>query len=239
MNTMNEEFTGSIEVEFEGMPSIRLESYKPAYQASTLQRLAIATRRRRFSLRENWEIELDDVDYSGELNGTVQIPAKHSDEQSIVFDGASIPFPWLISLLTVGVLRPLGVILVGSIVHDYAYQYGYLRISRHGGEFEEVALSRHRADRLFRDIVGTVNRLPAVGYIAWFAVRIGWLWVKYNGKHFGGKVPVFEYAILLLSLISLVYLYSVFGLMTLAACAIGVYFFLYLVSIVVNQTIRR
>jgi hypothetical protein len=236
---MNEEFDGSIEVEFEGMPSIRLESYKPTKKSGMLHRLAIATRRRKFSLRENWKLELGDVGYSDELNGTVEIPAKHSDKNSIVFDGASIPFPWLISLLTIGLLRPLGVILVGSIVHDYAYKYGYLRISQNGAEFKEVRLSRDKADKLFRDIVGTVNRLPLIGYIAWFAVRIGWLWVKYDGKRFGGKAPVWEYFVLLLTLLSICYLYVVFGVLNITYFGLGVYIILYIVSIVANITIRR
>ncbi len=165
-----ENYDGIIDVEFEGMPSIRLESFKTSDDVGMLERLAIATRRRRFSLFEDWTIELGDIDYCDELNGVVKIPAKGSDKKTIIFDGASIPMPWLVSLLTVGVLRPLGVILVGSIVHDYAYQFGSLRLSKAGEEFKDVEISRDRADRLFRDIVGTVNRLPFVGYVAWFFV---------------------------------------------------------------------
>lgn len=233
---MKETHNGSIDVAFDGMPSIRLETYQAPAGAGFLQRLALATRRRRFSLRENWHITLDDVDFFRDLNGVVEVPAKHSDKQSIIFDGASIPFPWLISLLTVGILRPLGVMLVGSILHDYAYQYGSLRVSRSGGAYEQVPLTRDRADRLFRDVVGTVNELPMVGYIAWFAVRIGWLWVRYNGKRFGGKPPIAEYALLLVILGVLSWLLMSLGLVKLLALATAGYFIFYFASLI---AIRR
>jgi len=237
---INEEHDGKIDVEFEGMPSIRLESFKSMGEAGMLERLAIATRRRRFSLFEDWRIELTDIDYSDELNGLVEIPSRDSAEKTIVFDGASIPLPWLVSLLTVGILRPLGVMLVGSIVHDYAYQYGSLRMSRDGGEtFEDIALSRDQADRLFRDIVGTVNQLPFVGYIAWFFVRIGWLWVRYNGKRFGGKPPLGEYVLLTLLLAAVLWVYAMLG-MSLATIAFSsVYIVLYIASIIIGRKRRR
>lgn len=233
---MEEEYEGTIDLVFDDMPSIRLESFKPTHNAGMLQRLAIATKRRRFSLRDDWKIELKHIAYSDELTGTVEIPEKDDGEKSIVFDGASIPFPWLISLLTVGILRPLGVMLIGSIVHDYAYKYGSLRVSKNGQNFEDVSLPRHTADKLFRDIVSTVNRLPAVGYIAWFAVRLGWPWVKYNGKRFGGKIPFVEYALLALILFCAYYFISVLGfvpLLTILTCG---YVLLYAFSLVIDKS---
>lgn len=90
---MEEESNGSINVGFDDMPSIKLESYKLDNPASMFERLAIATQRRRFSLRENWTIELKEIHDDVDLNGTIEIPAKSSNNKSIVFDGASIPFP--------------------------------------------------------------------------------------------------------------------------------------------------
>lgn len=234
-----ENYDGTIDVEFEGMPSIRLESFKTIDDAGMLERLAIATRRRRFSLFEDWTIELGDIDYCDELNGVVEIPARDSNKKSIIFDGASIPMPWLVSLLTVGILRPLGVMLMGSIVHDYAYQFGTLRISKGHEDFKEVTISRHRADRLFRDIVGTVNRLPFVGYVAWFFVRIGWAWVKYDGKRFGGKAPIVEYVVLLMILAVLWWLYSMMGLGLSIIAFSSVYVVLYLASLAIGRKRRR
>jgi len=70
-----ERYDGAIDVEFEGMPSIRLESFKPLNEVGMLECLALATRRRRFSLVKNWTIELGEIDYSDELNGSVEIPS--------------------------------------------------------------------------------------------------------------------------------------------------------------------
>ena len=234
-----ENYDGTIDVEFEGMPSIRLESFKSIDDVGMLERLAIATRRRRFSLFEDWTIELGDINYCQELNGIVEIPARDSHKKTIIFDGASIPMPWLVSLLTVGILRPLGVTLVGSIVHDYAYQFGSLRLAKEGEEFKDVKISRDRADRLFRDIVGTVNQLPFVGYVAWFFVRIGWAWVKYDGKHFGGKAPVGEYAMLLVILAACWWLYSAMGLGLSIFAFSSVYVVLYLASLAIGRKRRR
>jgi hypothetical protein len=227
---MEENFEGPIDVGIDGMPSIKLESYEPKFQASMFERLSIATQRRRFSLRENWRIELNQIHDDVGLNGIIEIPAKSSDNKSIVFDGATIPFPWLISLLSIGILRPLGVILIGSIVHDYAYQYGVLRVSRLGHEFREVSLSRHQADRLFRDIVSTVNRLPAVGYLAWFAVRLGWLWTKYDGKRFGGKAPIAEYLLLALIVLGIYFLHATIGTTVLICIMLAMYWGLFISS---------
>jgi len=232
---MEEKFNGSIDLRFDGMPAIRLESYKPEPNASTWQRLAMATRRRRFSLRDDWEIELKDIDYAEELNGIVRIPAKNKNHQSIVFDGASIPFPWLVSLITIGVLRPLGVMLVGSIVHDFTYQHGVLQVSKDGKEFREVPVPRHISDRLLSDIVGTVNKVSAVGYIAWFAVRIGWIGVRYNKKRFGGKPPLGAYGILFALLLGITYWVNTSNLSSLLTILCGVYMFFYILSLVIYR----
>jgi len=229
---------GPIDVAFDSMPSIRLESYSAAPDSDVRRRLAIATRRRRFSLREDWRISLTDVGYSPALNGTVEIPAKGGGDRTIVFDGASIPLPWLVSLLTIGILRPLGVMLVGSIVHDYAYQHGTLRIARDGRTFEAVPVPRHEADALFRDIIGTVNGLPFVGRIGYFFVRIGWLWVRYDGKRFGGKAPVIELIAFAVLLLSLVWLCATFGTATIGGVAACLYAVLYLSSLSVARPPR-
>ncbi len=195
---MTEKHAGSINIEFDGMPSIQLESYSAGKHSNVWQRLSIATRRRRFTLKEDWEIELEDIGYESDLNGRIIIPAKDENNHDNIFDGASIPVPWLVSLLTIGILRPLGVVLIGSIVHDYAYRHGKLMVQSKDAKITEVTLERHKADKLFRDIIGTVNRLPLIGYIAWLAVRIGWLWVPYNGKRHTGRVPYSEYLFIII-----------------------------------------
>jgi len=226
-----ENFRGSIGVEFEGMPSILLESYKPNIKTSWLQRLSIASRRRRFSLAQPWLLELSDIGYESELNGTVEIPVKDSADKLIVFDGATIPVPWLISLLTIGILRPLGVVLVGSIVHDYAYQFGHLRVRQAGQKVKAIALERDVADKLFRDIIGTINQMPIVGFIAWLAVRIGWIAVPYNGKRWSGRPPIYEFLGLLAASLLLYYVAASIGFKVLCGAVIAAYLVVYLLSL--------
>jgi hypothetical protein len=184
-----ETFFGSISVKFKQLPSIDLVSIVLRHQTGHLLRIAEATRKRYFTLREDWLIELDNIDYAPELNGCIQIP-KAVEGKTIEFDGASIPMPWLSSFLTLGIMRPLGVLLTASILHDFAFKFGYLNIMDKDGKVKSVPVSREVIDRLFRDIVSTVNGVASIGWITWFFVRLGWLFgVKYNGKRFAGNCP--------------------------------------------------
>tara|TARA_Y100000310_G_C20452324_1_gene701384 strand:+ start:94 stop:648 length:555 start_codon:yes stop_codon:yes gene_type:complete len=97
-----------------------------------------------------------------------------------VFDGASIPFPWLLACLSFGILRPMGILLTASIIHDFSFRYGYLKTV---SDNEEVVrtITRSEADRLFRDIVNVVNDAPIAAYVAWLGVRLGaLLGIKYG-----------------------------------------------------------
>jgi uncharacterized protein DUF1353 len=230
-----EEHRGSINLRFKGMPSIQLESYLPGHNAGVLERLSIATGRRRFTLKDDWSIELNDIGYENELNGTIVIPRSDKNFNPNVFDGASIPVPWLVSLLTIGILRPLGVTLVGSIVHDYAYKYGYLKVKKNSSEIKNVEIDRHKADKLFRDIIGTVNRLPIVGYIAWLAVRIGWLWVPYSGKRYTGRIPYFEYAFVVVILAAILLFGHEFGYKLIGIIFLGFYCMFYIASLFLQK----
>jgi hypothetical protein len=215
-----------ISVRFDDIPPVRLKTIKPRESLTLIDRLVLATKPREFTLDKDWCIELDKVSYDERLNGSVVIPAKNKDGKPIDFDGASIPLPWLVSLLTLGILRPLGVMLTASIVHDYAYMFGHLRKD----DGTEVPLERHVADRLFRDIIDTVNKLPLVGFVAWLAVRLGWPFVKYNGATQGGKPPYAEYLLVLvvIALVSAAAADLSFG--ALVAGAATVYAVLYLVT---------
>jgi len=100
-----EHYEKTISVEFETIPSIKLVSILMKKNATPLQRLVEATRRRFFTLKEDWRVKLDKINYEPNLNGEVTIP-KVVDDKEVVFDGASVPLPWLISFLTIGILRP-------------------------------------------------------------------------------------------------------------------------------------
>ncbi len=189
MGNKKETYNGTIQVRFSCLPSLKLVSVIVKEKASWFRHLAEATRRRFFTLDKDWHIELDNVDYKSELNGIITVPAEIEGEP-VVFDGASVPLPWLVSFLSIGILRPLGVMLTASIVHDFAFKFGYLLVSSEKGVAPiKIPVERHDIDRLFRDIIGTVNQVVGVGWIAWFFVRLGWLGVKYNGQFFGGNRP--------------------------------------------------
>ncbi len=170
------------------LPRIIFKSIRPSKEADTLERLAIATVRRYFYLTEDWYLDFSSKRYP-RLSGEIVIPQK-VDGDLFKFDGASIPLPWLISLLTVGILRPLGVLLIASIVHDFAFRHGHLRVRQPGGTLIQVPVERHVADSLFRDIITTVNGNKVVGFLGWYFVRIGyWCGVKYHGSRCTGAPP--------------------------------------------------
>ena len=171
------------------LPRIIFKSIITEPKAGLLRHLAIATARRYFYLTEDWKLRLSSTRYP-ELEGEVVIRRKEEDGELFEFDGASIPLPWLVSLLTIGILRPLGVLLIASIVHDYAFRHGYLWVKKQSEEPEKVEIDRHVADRLFKDIIKVVNGNTIVGFLGWYFVRLGfWLGVPYNGKQWGGKKP--------------------------------------------------
>jgi uncharacterized protein DUF1353 len=145
------------------------------------------------------------------LAGKIIIPQK-VEGHLFEFDGASIPLPWLVSLLTIGILRPLGVLLIASIVHDFAFRHGHLWVRKRNGEVEKVSMTRDVTDRLFRDIITVVNGNSIVGFLGWYFVRLGyWLGVRYNGERYTGEKPAAVGAsfLVILSLLSLImYEYS-------------------------------
>ncbi|MEO0436207.1 MAG: DUF1353 domain-containing protein [Pseudomonadota bacterium] len=169
------------------IPRIIFKSFTTDPHASWLQQISLATKKREFFLIEDWSVLIDAKNYP-DLSGTIVIPNKTQGKR-FAFDGASIPVPWLVSLLTIGVLRPLGMLLVASIIHDYAFRYGYLMRSKATEAAVPIPVRRDEADSLFRDIISTVNGNRLVGFVAWYAVRLGyWFWVPFNGE--SGKKPV-------------------------------------------------
>lgn len=229
--TEPEEYHHPIYVRFDDIPPVRLRSYKPKENPTLIDRLVLATKPREFGLHKPWCIQLDKVSYDPRLNGSFRIPTE-KDGEPIDLDGASIPLPWLISLLTLGILRPLGVMLTASIVHDFAYKFGYLPKD----DGTEVKIERHVADLLFRDILESVNRIPLLGFIAWFAVRLGWPFVKYNGKPGGGKKPYGAYLLLLLVLALLLTAAADFSFSAFITGVATVYAVLYFVTTLFDRT---
>ena len=88
------------------------------------------------------------------------------------FDGASVP-KFLAQFLS-----PVGVLLIGGLIHDYGYKYETLLLKN--GKTIGIR-SRQWMDKTFRDINIEVNGFYFLNYLAYWALRLGG-WVAWN-KH--------------------------------------------------------
>jgi hypothetical protein len=105
----------------------------------------------------HWEIAKD---FHYELNGQqFVIPA------GFKFDGASIP-KFLHMFLS-----PVGVLLIGGLVHDYAYKYETLL---HKNKKDTMGvIKQKKADQIFRDINIEINGFYLMNFLAYWSLRIG------------------------------------------------------------------
>jgi len=113
---------------------------------------------RNWTLTEDWKYNIDGEEYV--------IPA------GFQFDGASIP-KFLRSFFS-----PVGVLLMGGLVHDYAYKYKTLLKKNKKDTMGE--LTQKRADEIFRDINIIVNGFYTMNRLAYWSLRIGGF-VAWNG----------------------------------------------------------
>ena len=90
--------------------------------------------------------------------------------KGFTFDGASVP-KFLASFLS-----PVGVLLIGGLIHDYAYKYAALK--QKNGSI--LGLNQKMADQIFRDINIEVNGFHFLNYLAYWALRLGGF-VAWNG----------------------------------------------------------
>ena len=111
-----------------------------------------------------WEIA-NDWEYV--LNGN-----KYVVPAGFKFDGASIP-KFLHTFLS-----PVGVLLMGGLVHDYAYKYETLLRANKRDTLGKI--SQKRADEIFRDINIEVNGFYVMNWLAYWSLRLGGF-VAWNG----------------------------------------------------------
>ena len=113
----------------------------------------------------HWEVTKD---FKYSLNGqSFVIPA------GFKFDGASVP-KFLGQFLS-----PVGVLLIGGLIHDYGYKYETLLINKHS-KLTLGVKSQKWMDETFRDINIEVNGFYLLNYLAYWALRIGGF-VAWNG----------------------------------------------------------
>ena len=96
------------------------------------------------------------------------------------FDGASVP-KFLASWLS-----PVGILLMGGLVHDYAYKYSVLL--KKGKKDTSVSMTQKEADELFRDINIEQNGIHVLNWAAYLALRAGGF-VVWNSHRKNNEVP--------------------------------------------------
>ena len=131
--------------------------------------LWIATTRK-WEICNDWHYTLDSTKYV--------IP------KGFVFDGASVPKYFR------SYLSPMGVLLIGGLVHDYGYKYETLLMAG-----KKKALSKKNQkwmDKTFRDINIDQNGFKIINWIAYLALRGGgWLaWRKHRKNNLNWKDSV-------------------------------------------------
>ena len=112
----------------------------------------------------NWVI-LKDFKYT--MNGTNYVIPK-----GFSFDGASIP-KFLRTFFS-----PVGVLLIGGLVHDYMYKYAACKPADKKGQL--LLVDQKKADQIFRDINIEVNGFYFMNYLAYWSLRLGGF-VAWNG----------------------------------------------------------
>jgi hypothetical protein len=240
-------YEATIRVDFEAWPHLIPQKLDTEPEIDgPLKAIRGASSRRFFTLADDWKVEIGPADgkedrYEEKLYGTVIIPTSYKEPLSNTpietrLDGASVPYPWIISFLSFGVLRPLGVMLLASIVHDFAFAHGgllYKTEEDQNPRFEPIA--REVADKLFYDIIVTVNNMEYTASLAWLAVRLGWLWIPYADKSLEwkkpprkGKCPVIAFVTLSVALLLFGALLTVYGIKTVMLVLVAIYLLIFL-----------
>ena len=122
---------------------------------------------RNWQITKDWHYNIDGTDYV--------IPA------GFTFDGASIP-KFLRTFFS-----PVGVLLVGGLVHDYAYKYTTLLEKNKKNTMDK--LTQKRADEIFRDININVNGFYVMNYLAYYSLRLGGFVAWRGHRKRNAKIP--------------------------------------------------
>lgn len=107
-----------------------------------------------FTTRE-WELTEDFIFY---IDGI-----KYYVPKGFRFDGASVP-----KFLAMW-LSPVGILLVGAVIHDWLYKNTYLKSCT---EKELLFLPRSKCDKLFREICISVNGFTVLNYCCWIVLKL-------------------------------------------------------------------
>ena len=158
INLLDKNKKPNLEFSFRGMPQLRpipiRTKGKGFWKAIVMWLLST----RNWELIEDWKYNIDGKEYI--------IP------KGFQFDGASIP-KFLRTFFS-----PVGVLLIGGLVHDYMYKYTHCKPV--SGKDALLVVDQKRADQIFRDINIVVNGFYTMNYLAYWSLRIGGF-VAWNG----------------------------------------------------------
>jgi len=122
---------------------------------------------RKWQITKDWKYSLNGVEFV--------IP------KGFIFDGASVPKffrSWL---------SPMGVLLMGGLVHDYGYKYQTLTFSNK--KSTNGIKTQKWMDETFRDINISVNGFFVLNYLAYYGLRLGGFmaWSTHRKRNCGWK----------------------------------------------------
>ena len=158
VNLLDKNKTPNLKFNFKGMPHLKPIPIKTKGKGFWKAIVMWLLSTRNWELIEDWKYNIDGKEYI--------IP------KGFQFDGASIP-KFLRTFFS-----PVGVLLIGGLVHDYMYKYTHCKPVSAKGAL--LVVDQKRADQIFRDINIVVNGFYTMNYLAYWSLRIGGF-VAWNG----------------------------------------------------------
>ena len=167
INYTDKKKTPNLKFNFKGFPELKPIAIKTKGKGFWKGIVMWLLSTRNWELTKDWKYNIDGTEYV--------IPA------GFQFDGASIP-KFLRTFFS-----PVGVLLIGGLVHDYAYKYKTLLKANKKDTMGEI--DQKRADEIFRDINIIVNGFYTMNRLAYWSLRIGGF-VAWNGhRKRNSKIP--------------------------------------------------
>ena len=158
VNLLDKNRKPKLKFNYKGMPHIKPLPIKTKGKGFWKAIVMWLLSTRNWELTEDWKYNIDGTEYV--------IP------KGFTFDGASIP-KFLRTFFS-----PVGVLLIGGLVHDYMYKYTHCKPVSAKGAL--LVVDQKRADQIFRDINIVVNGFYTMNYLAYWSLRIGGF-VAWNG----------------------------------------------------------
>ena len=158
VNLLDKNRKPKLKFNYKGMPHIKPLQIKTKGKGFWKAIVMWLLSTRNWELTQDWKYNIDGTEYV--------IP------KGFTFDGASIP-KFLRTFFS-----PVGVLLIGGLVHDYMYKYTHCKPVSAKGAL--LVVDQKRADQIFRDINIVVNGFYTMNYLAYWSLRIGGF-VAWNG----------------------------------------------------------